>query len=236
MTRKSAVQESASKSPRAFARSKPVDQPETPKSGALRRNKTHIARDTGETMSAEETLKRVDLNAIRDRLLPWLREEVVVLIQGSMQVAGPPEVASDPVRRPQWRETTGGGVEEALRRGAEFKAQLLQDKESMWPTEKVAEKFGISRQAVLKQRDSNKALGLEGAGRGLHFPAWQFDDRVRTHLPEILGAFMVRDSWGKYLFLTQPQRRLRGRTPLQALVDGDADRVIEIARALGEDE
>lgn len=99
----------------------------------------------------------------------------------------------------------------------------------------VADLLGTRRQTPHDRVRSKTLLGVEENGRWL-FPCWQFDangpNGVVDGLPDALKALDL-SSLGKVSWLTTPSPYLEGRTPLQALKDGEKERVLDQARAVG---
>ena len=99
----------------------------------------------------------------------------------------------------------------------------------------VAKLLGVkSRQTVHDRLHAGSLLGIEDNGVWL-FPRWQFDPSgphgVVAGLPEVLRTLdtvpISKASW-----LTLPNRELDGRTPLQALKDGNREYVVALARGV----
>lgn len=76
----------------------------------------------------------------------------------------------------------------------------------------------------------------EGCPATRRYPLWQFDsdgpDGVIDGLPDVLAALPVAHLI-KARWLQRPQPLLEGHTPLQLLREGQLDRVIVEARAVG---
>jgi hypothetical protein len=99
----------------------------------------------------------------------------------------------------------------------------------------VAELLGTKRQTPHDRLRSQTLLAVEDNGRW-QFPYWQFDasgpNGVIAGLPDVLKALDI-SALAKVSWLTTPNPYLEGRTPLQALKEGQAARVIDQARAVG---
>jgi hypothetical protein len=95
--------------------------------------------------------------------------------------------------------------------------------------------LGMNRQTAHDRLRSQALLAVEDQGRW-KFPYWQFDangpNGVVAGLPDVLKALNI-SALGKVNWLTTPNPYLEGRTPLKALQDGDIERVIDQARAVG---
>jgi len=96
----------------------------------------------------------------------------------------------------------------------------------MLSSDQIAERLGLSREAVLQKRRRGELLGIEGAKRGVRFPAWQLgrDGRpiaILRELHDVLG-----EPWAVFRFLRQQHPELGMRTGLQ--VTGDRHRVTDL--------
>ena len=70
------------------------------------------------------------------------------------------------------------------------------------------------------------------------FPAWQFDPRgedgVLAGLPDVLESLEPQQPFAKLVWLRRPNPSLGAREPVEALRDGDLERVLVAARAAAE--
>lgn len=100
----------------------------------------------------------------------------------------------------------------------------------------VAKLLGTSRQTPLNRVTKGDLLAILENGRHL-FPVWQFDPHAQggilPGLPAVLHALKLSPV-EKLYWLCQPSPYLEGRTPVQALKAGETERVISIARGVGE--
>jgi hypothetical protein len=91
---------------------------------------------------------------------------------------------------------------------------------------------GVTKQAVSDRVRRRRLLALRtGSGR-LVYPAFQFDGRhVLRGLADVLGQIEPDDAeaWTVASWLTTPDPALGGRTPVDALRDGDTDPVLAAA-------
>jgi CheY-like chemotaxis protein len=102
-------------------------------------------------------------------------------------------------------------------------------------TQAVAKLLGTSRQTPHDRVKAKTLLAIEESGT-LRFPHWQFDasgpNGVVPGFSEVLkeldGGPVAQARWFQH-----PNRVLEGRTPLQAIKDGDLARVLVEARAVG---
>ncbi len=99
----------------------------------------------------------------------------------------------------------------------------------------VAELLGTSRQTPHDRVKSGTLLAVVDRG-AWRFPAWQFDpegpDGVIKGLPEVLRALnaspLAKASW-----FVRPNQYLVGRTPLEALKNGEMEYVRSVAETVG---
>lgn len=95
---------------------------------------------------------------------------------------------------------------------------------------------GLSKEAVLKRYRKGQLVGWrEARQNAVRFPVWQFkDDNVLPGIPEVLailnGAPWI-DDWGRILFFLNKRRSLAGKRPLDSLLEGKRDFVVELAKA-----
>lgn len=121
---------------------------------------------------------------------------------------------------------------EAQLRAFQFRRELLADTLS---AAEVADLLGTSRQTPHDRARNGGLLAVLDRGQ-LRFPRWQFDpagpDGVVLSLPEVIRVLDV-SPLAKMSWLTRPNPYLEDRTPLEALKDGDRERVVDTARAVG---
>ena len=99
----------------------------------------------------------------------------------------------------------------------------------------AVERLQSPRQAIVARLHNKTLLAVQDEGKW-KFPVWQFDangiDGILVGLPDVLRALDV-SNMGKIGWLTTPNRYLEGRTPLQAMQEGDVVRVVDQAWAVG---
>jgi hypothetical protein len=107
--------------------------------------------------------------------------------------------------------------------------------ETAFTSPQVSKILGISRQTPHDRLASQTLLGIKENGK-LLFPSWQFDptgpDGVLEGFPQVLKALAMSD-YAKLNWLTRPNPYLEGLTPVEALKQGQSDRVIQQAEAAG---
>jgi hypothetical protein len=120
-------------------------------------------------------------------------------------------------------------------RGIEHRKRILEKLGGTLSAEQVAKLIGISRQSIDKRRSQNQLIGLTQGKRGYAYPAFQFEDgKTLDGLKEVLLALNGHDPWMQSIFFANGNDRLHGRTPLEALRQGETDAVVRAAEAYGE--
>jgi hypothetical protein len=121
-------------------------------------------------------------------------------------------------------------------RGLRYRETLLNAEGGTVSSSEAGEILGISRQAVDKRRRAGQLLGLSLGRRGYAYPVWQFDPKAGTlaGLEDVLAALEGFDSWMQAAFMLNPNTRLDGEAPLEALHRGEVERVKRAARVYGE--
>jgi hypothetical protein len=124
-------------------------------------------------------------------------------------------------------------LKRAYERGEVAAADLLAGPD-MLSSDAMAQRLGISREAVHQKRRRGELLGIEGAKRGVRFPAWQLDADgmplpALRDLHDALGA-----PWAVFRFLQQRHPELGMRTGLAAISDPRrAPDALALARSVG---
>jgi hypothetical protein len=111
-------------------------------------------------------------------------------------------------------------------RGITMREKLFQAAGGLLPVSRVATILGISRQAVDKRRKADQLLAVSVGKRGYLYPACQFEDeKIIEGVAKILPKMKTLSSWSALRFLVNVNDRLEGRTPIQALHQGEIERV-----------
>jgi len=121
---------------------------------------------------------------------------------------------------------------EARSRGAARAAEILTGPD-MLSADEFARLIGVTREAVRQKAIRREALGLQGAKRGVRYPAWQVtrDGGLLPDLPRLF-AQLGDSPWSVYRFLTQPSPAFRGAPPLEALRVGSVKPVLDAAEGI----
>lgn len=99
----------------------------------------------------------------------------------------------------------------------------------------VAGLLGLKRDAVDKRRKRERLVAVDLGRHGWRYPAFQFAaDGLLPGLEEALEALRPEDGWVALSFFLEGAEELGGRTPAEALADGDARAVVEAAALYGE--
>jgi hypothetical protein len=125
-------------------------------------------------------------------------------------------------------------LKHAYARGAVAAAEILAGSD-MLSSDAIAERLGMSREAVNQKRRRGELLGLEGAKRGVRFPAWQLrkDGLPLPALRDLQTALGA--PWAVFRFLRQRHPELGMKTGLQAISHPrQAAEALRLARSIGD--
>lgn len=88
----------------------------------------------------------------------------------------------------------------------------------------------MGRSGLMIAVDGGPVIALDGEpGRGLVGPLWQFEPAMLATLPRVSAALGTTNGWALLSFLESAHGELGGRTPRQAIEQGEADLVIQVA-------
>ena len=99
----------------------------------------------------------------------------------------------------------------------------------MISTDEAAQLVDTTRVTINAWIAKGRAVGLTQIKRGLRMPRWQFEPSMWDALPRLSAALGTTEGWALLSFLESQHGALDGRSPRQAIEQGQADRVIEIA-------
>lgn len=181
------------------------------------------------------------MEKLSDRLTPEVLDAFVARLESALEQ---PALGSDQGRSSRaelmaslTKETASGAELAALEASAlaDYFAHRQKLLAGSLSAPEVARLLNTSRQTPHDRVKSGSLLAEADRG-GLRFPAWQFDpqgpDGVVAGLPAVVRALAV-PSLSKINWLVRPNPYLEGRTPLEALRQGEVERVVETARAVG---
>ena len=100
----------------------------------------------------------------------------------------------------------------------------------MLSTDEAAARVGTSRVTINAWIAKGRAIGLTQTKRGFRLPDWQFEPRIWDALPTLTQAIGTPEGWALLAFLESPLGALDGRTPRQAIEQGEAARAQALAR------
>jgi excisionase family DNA binding protein len=103
----------------------------------------------------------------------------------------------------------------------------------MISTEEASRLLGITKITMEAWVSEGRVVGLESGRRGLRLPRWQFEPVFRTALPRLSAALGTTDGWALLSFLESPLGALNGRSPREAIEQGEIQRLILLAQADG---
>jgi hypothetical protein len=130
-------------------------------------------------------------------------------------------------------QTDEGDLEVALRearaRGETRAAEVLAGPE-MLGADDFARLIGATRETVRQKLKRRELLGLQGAKRGVRYPAWQVteDGGLLPGLPKLSKLF-GDSAWAVFRFLSQPTPAFGGEAPKDRLRAGKIDQVLDLA-------
>jgi hypothetical protein len=134
---------------------------------------------------------------------------------------------------------------DAFARGRRYRETAFNQVGPLLTPAQVLDRLGISSVTLSKWRRSAKILGLRFDDHQYLYPAWQFvaspelgERGILRHLDRILAALGSCSDWTKARFLLAPQPRFGSSSPLDLLVHGPdqamLDRILDLARHVGE--
>lgn len=100
-------------------------------------------------------------------------------------------------------------------------------------TDEAAALASTTRVTINAWIAKGRAIGLTQTRRGFRLPTWQFEPLLWEALPALTKALGTTEGWALLTFLETPLGGLQGMTPRQAIEQGKAARVIELASAEG---
>jgi hypothetical protein len=103
----------------------------------------------------------------------------------------------------------------------------------MLSTDDAAQLVQTTRVTINAWIAKGRAIGLTQTKRGFRMPRWQFEPSVWNVLPRLSAALGTTEGWALLSFLESPHGALDGRSPREAIEQGEASTVIEIAEHEG---
>lgn len=126
-------------------------------------------------------------------------------------------------RKPTAFETA---MSNARKRGSLRVGEILSG-DDMLSGEEFGNRLGLTRQAIDARRKNGQLIGLEGPGRGVHYPEWQImsDGHLTPGISEIL-ELVDGDTWAAYRFLVEDFPDASRDRLVDKLQDGEVDLVL----------
>lgn len=121
-------------------------------------------------------------------------------------------------------------VRALLRRGrVRIEARL--SSADMISVEEAALLMGEKESTIRRWIAQGHCIAVSAPGLGTRLPQWQFEDDLLLWIRPISQALDAKsgNGWHVLSFLETPHGGLGGRTPRQALEQGDVDRVLALA-------
>jgi hypothetical protein len=123
----------------------------------------------------------------------------------------------------------------ARARGEQMKRDILAAQGDLLDVVQVAACLRIASADVEVNYRRGLLVGLPLDEGVVGFPAWQFTEiGLLPGLEDVLRGLGVRNVWMRAAFFLSGDLRLDGRTPLEALLDGEIDAVRAAAAAYGD--
>jgi hypothetical protein len=135
------------------------------------------------------------------------------------------------------RKSSAGEYFKALIRGLQARIEMLDSDGGCFSAEEVARILGVSKTRALDRYHEGSLIGVRsGKQNAIKFPNWQFDKvgNVRHGVSETISIFRQVPSltdWTIFTFFLTPRESLENRRPLDLLLAGESERVVNLARA-----
>lgn len=133
------------------------------------------------------------------------------------------------------RSTADDPLAAARARGEQAKRAILAMQGALVDVAEVAARLGIDSSKIEQRRRDGLLIALPLDDGTFGYPTWQFlRDGLLPGLESVLSVMGVHSSWMRAAFFLSGDVRLDGRTPLDALLDGEIEAVRRAAAAYGE--
>jgi hypothetical protein len=121
----------------------------------------------------------------------------------------------------------------ARMRGETAKLEILKQAGPILSLNQAADALHVTRQTVHKRIQNESLFGMKYQEE-IRIPAWQIrDGEVVGGIGVVLKSLRTTD-WGKMLFLHLDNMQLGGRKPKDLILEGNAEKVAELAAVFGE--
>jgi hypothetical protein len=108
--------------------------------------------------------------------------------------------------------------------------QALHERGELLTSAQICERLGISRQALSKAIRDRRMFWIEGSNGAQWYPGF-FADHMTSRRDLERVSFALADLPGavKWQFFTMPKHSLAGRTPIEAVKNGELEQVLRTA-------
>ncbi|RTL46905.1 hypothetical protein [Variovorax gossypii] len=89
---------------------------------------------------------------------------------------------------------------------------------------------GVPTPTIESWAGKGRVIAIRDAAGAYRLPRWQFDPVLWPCISKLNQGLGARDGWVLLSFLETPLGALNGRTPRQAIEQGEAERVLALAR------
>lgn len=93
----------------------------------------------------------------------------------------------------------------------------------------AARAVGASPSEIRRWVTQARLIGIRDKSNSLRLPKWQFDLEVWPWIEQVADALETRSGWVLLTFFETPLGALSGRTPRQALEQGEPSQVLQAA-------
>lgn len=135
-------------------------------------------------------------------------------------------------RRPTTPErpdyASASAVRVLLRQSAPLRGERLRAAD-MVSLKEAALLVGERSSTVRRWVAAARCIGIPGRGRSLRLPRWQFEEDLLLWIGPIAEELCTASGWTILSFLETPSEALSGRTPRQAIEQGDTELVMALA-------
>jgi hypothetical protein len=161
-----------------------------------------------------------------------VKKEPLIAVKVVYQVKDSQEKGEYPIDRYSHSTYVRSDAEVANARNERRAARLLRD--DMLDLPGVHALLGsMTGDQLARATKNNQNLIVESSTGEKFFPKWQFEDCIKQHLPKLIEIMKLDNGggWRLLAFFETSFGGLDGRTPRQALEQGDVERVVAQAYA-----
>jgi hypothetical protein len=180
--------------------------------------------------------RRLETTALKQVLLPLTKAITAMPSERLQEIVASPAVegAARVVEAAGLAEATRDPLAPARARAAARRTQLLETAGGTLEREEVMARTRVSHQTVSNWRRAGTILALPRGMRDFVYPACQFTETgLLPGLADVLRASSLKDPWSRLGMLLTPSDRLGGRSPLDALRQGQIEDAVVAANTAG---